>query len=307
MLQPNLTPAVSPTDLLAEVLALRPEIDRILTDESGCHNASCIEDKVQTVLLKVAQHLDTYEPHPEGPRPWVSRIAHNVKLDARRAKRRHIAAFGYESVEPDEIEDASQCLERRARARALLCKVLPVIEGMAEPLRTVLVLVAFARLDHKQVAEELDISVGATKMRLMRARAHLREHVGSLEDHLAVLAPVPCIDPDESRSWPRRALVLTGQFVHLWPPLLLGVLALSRMEMPLFSESAPIEPSMNAVNDSILLTKVHTLAIVNPDDARPPRQTLPFTPSRDNALTAASRIRIDVTPPGKTLRWRKTR
>jgi DNA-directed RNA polymerase specialized sigma24 family protein len=97
---------VAATDLLAEVLALRPEIERILVDEPGCRNASCIEDKVQIVLFNIWRHIETYQPHADGPLPWVSRIAYHVKLDARRAKRRRIAAFGYESVDPDQIQHA---------------------------------------------------------------------------------------------------------------------------------------------------------------------------------------------------------
>jgi hypothetical protein len=87
----------------------------------------------------------------------------------------------------------------------LLRKVIPIIETMPEPLRTVLVLVAFGRLDHEQVAAKLDLSVPAVKMRLLRARIYLREKAGTLDDHLAVLAPVPVIDDDKPQSLPRRA------------------------------------------------------------------------------------------------------
>lgn len=233
MPKPMPTEPIAPNDLLTEVLALRPEIERILADEAGGRNASCIEDKVQIVLFNVAKHLATYEPHAEGMRPWVSRIAYHVKLDARRAKKRRIAAFGYESVNPDEIPHASACPERRARARVFLRKVIPAIETMPEPLRTALVLIAFGRLDHEQVAQKLDISVPAVKMRVLRARSYLREKVGALDEHLAVLAPVPTIEPEKAMSWPRRALTLSAHFVHLWPPFLVGALALSQIEMPM--------------------------------------------------------------------------
>ncbi len=66
---------VKPAALLAEVLALRPEIERVLADQPGCTNASSIEDRVQIVLLNIVRHLDTYEPHVDGARPWVARIS----------------------------------------------------------------------------------------------------------------------------------------------------------------------------------------------------------------------------------------
>ncbi|MBK9266634.1 MAG: sigma-70 family RNA polymerase sigma factor [Polyangiaceae bacterium] len=232
------TECVAPPALLFEVLALRPEIERILAEEPGLRSAPCMHDKVQLVLLKIWRHLDTYEPHTDGMRPWVSRIAQNVKLDAARAKTRRLAAFGYERVDPDDVHHAVACPERRARAHVLLRKVIPVIQTMPEALRLVLVLVAFGRLDHEQVAAKLDISVPAVKMRLSRARDHLREKLGSLDDHLAVLAPVPAIAPQATPSIPRRALTLGNHFVHLWPPFLAGALALSQFETPNVSISS---------------------------------------------------------------------
>ncbi len=235
---PMLTHAVTPDELLAEVLALRPEIERILADEPGPYNAACIADKMQTVLLNICRHLDTYEPHAEGPRPWVARIAENVKRDAQRARKRHVAAFGHEQVDPDEIQCNGACPEHRARAHQLLRKVIPVIMTMPEPLRTVLVLVVFVGLDHKAVATKLDISNGNTRTRLVRAHEYIRERFGSLDKHLAVLAPIPVMDDDNHQSLPRRALILTGQFVHLWPPFLVGALVLAQIEMPMSIETS---------------------------------------------------------------------
>ena len=130
-----LAPKVTPTELLAEVLLLRPEIERILADHPGCCNASSIEDRVQIVLLNVVRHLDTYEPHVDGPRPWVWRIAHNVKIDARRSRKRQIVGIGHERLHLHDVPSKDVCTEHRTRARQLLRKVIPVIMEMPEPLR----------------------------------------------------------------------------------------------------------------------------------------------------------------------------
>jgi RNA polymerase sigma factor (sigma-70 family) len=305
--KPMLTSEVTPAELLAEVLALRPEIERILSDQPGCSNASSIEDRVQIVLLNIVRHLDTYEPHPDGPRPWVWRIARNVNFDARRARKSQIAAFGYERFNLHEVPSRDACPERRTRARQLLRKVIVVIAEMPRPLHTVLVLVALCGLELDEVATQLKIKYGNARTRLCRARDYLRERFGTLDEHLAVLAPVPVIDDAKPQSLPRRTLVLTGQFAHFWPPFLVGAMVLSQVEMPIASESATIEPSMIAFNGSISQTTLDRLAIVKLDDALPPRQTLLPKRSGDSPVKASSRIRIDVDPPRKTLRWHKTR
>ena len=98
-----------PAPLLAEVLALRPDIERVLADEPGQRNTPCMEDKVQAVLVKVTRHIATYQKHEQGMMPWIACIARNVKRDGLRAKKRRIAAFGHESIDPDEIESTTTC------------------------------------------------------------------------------------------------------------------------------------------------------------------------------------------------------
>lgn len=248
MPKPLPTPAVHRADLLAEVLALRPEVERILRGDARHSETGGVDDKMQIVLLNVTRHLGDYQPHADGMRPWLSRIAQNVQRDAARSVRRRRHAFGYKGVAADDVIDDATCPERRAAARALLRKVVKVMAEMPEQLRTVLVLVVFGRLDHEQVATELAITVPAVKMRLLRAREYLREHAGTLDDHLAVLAPIPVVDPDQLRSWPRRAFNVGTQFGHLWPALLAGALSLAQFEKPILS-AAPSPTAETATDE----------------------------------------------------------
>ncbi len=62
---PNLMPnpqAPTPDELLAEVLTFRPEIERILAGDRRSDPAA-LDDRVQIVLLNVARHLNSYQPH----------------------------------------------------------------------------------------------------------------------------------------------------------------------------------------------------------------------------------------------------
>jgi DNA-directed RNA polymerase specialized sigma24 family protein len=99
MPKPMPTPAVHQADLLAEVLALRPEVERILQRDSRANDSACIEDQMQVVLLNVTRHLNDYQAHVDGMRPWVSRIAQNVQRDNARSERQRRRAFGLVCVE----------------------------------------------------------------------------------------------------------------------------------------------------------------------------------------------------------------
>jgi DNA-directed RNA polymerase specialized sigma24 family protein len=94
MPKPIPIPAAHPADLLAEVFALRPEVERILRGDSRHPDTVSVDDKVQIVLLNVTRHLSDYQPHADGMRPWVSRIAQNVQRDSARSVRRQRRALG---------------------------------------------------------------------------------------------------------------------------------------------------------------------------------------------------------------------
>lgn len=308
MPKPLPTPEVHRADLLVEVLALRPEVERILRGDSRHADTGSVDDKMQIVLLNVTRHLGDYQPHADGMRPWLSRIAQNVQRDAARGARRGRRIFGYKGVAADEVIDDAACTERRAAARALLRKVVTVMADMPEQLRTVLVLVAFGRLDHEQVAAELAISIPAVKMRLLRAREYLREHAGTLDDHLAVLAPLFTLERQTGAG--HRFIQFGGRFGPFLPPMLAAVFAWWHVELaPVWTLQPTIaEPIRNGLRTTALVTSslpldshtAHTVLTV-----QSMRETsTPLAPPRSDP---PPRIRIDLKPPSKTLAWRKTR
>lgn len=298
--------SVTHADLMAEVLALRPEIERILASDGRHRDPSSIEDNVQTVLLHIWRHLDNYEPHADGMTPWVSRIAYNAKLDSHRAKKRQLAAFGHQQSDMEEIQLVGPCPERRARARALLRRVLPLIMEMPAPLRTVLVLNAFECLDAEQIAKRLDISYGNARMRLSRAHAYLRDRVGSLDEHCSFLAPAPILDAPTNGGFAPWGLMMANQMAHLLPAVVAGVLVLGQLEQPPIPKSIPVEASKAAFTGPTLPTSVNTLVLTKLRDAPSTGQTLSHQVATRRAKLVPP-IRIDLELPGKTLWWRKTR
>lgn len=57
MPKPLPTPKVHRADLLAEVFALRPEVERILRGDARPTETRSVDDKMQIVLLEVTRHL----------------------------------------------------------------------------------------------------------------------------------------------------------------------------------------------------------------------------------------------------------
>lgn len=135
-----------------------------------------IEDVVQEVFIKMYQNIQSYDP-ARPLSPWIYRIAHNTFVNALRSKSRlpfitvDLDLFsGHASYEIDPAGD-----EEREQARAVVEKGLASLPPMY---REVLVLYYFENLRYEQIAEVLRIPIGTVGIRLSRARALLKKHVG---------------------------------------------------------------------------------------------------------------------------------
>ena len=110
-------------------------------------------------------------------RAWLYRVATNVAFDSMRRQRR-FAWLPWSRVDelhvphPDVAESANQ---RDAVERALLALPLPY--------RAPLLLHSYDALTVREVAETLEISESAVKMRLRRARQMFRKAYDSKENH----------------------------------------------------------------------------------------------------------------------------
>ncbi len=221
-----------PPDLLADLLALRPYIEHILCDGSrDPHVRAAAKDSVQTVLRKAVQHLRAYEPHEDGLRPWVTRIARNEKIDVFRSDQRRDDTFGHSQIASDFAPGSCPSPEHEAQVRALLERVFAVIEEMPPEMQDVLTLVVLSEDSHEAIAEQLGITKGAAKMRLSRARKMLRKRAGSIRDHIGawlVLITRKLTAP--RHTLPTRVLTFFWQAGHLLPPLIIGFVALPELE-----------------------------------------------------------------------------
>jgi RNA polymerase sigma-70 factor (ECF subfamily) len=128
------------------------------------------EDVVQETFIKVMRSLDTFRG--DGPMAaWLYRIGYREAIAVSRRRRE-------DPVEPAEIalraDRPADDVEHVVVARELAVRLDDAIAGLPVALRTAFVLRDVEGLSTAEVAEVLDISSSAVKMRLARARQALR-------------------------------------------------------------------------------------------------------------------------------------
>jgi len=128
---------------------------------------------LQMGFIKVFQHIDSYRSVGsfEG---WIRRIMVNTAIEMYRKNLR--SSFSVEIAEA--YEDPQQTFS----IDTLECAdLLRVIQTLPDGYRVVFNMYALEGFSHKEIADALHISEGASKSQLSRARAWLREKLKQLE------------------------------------------------------------------------------------------------------------------------------
>jgi len=108
---------------------------------------------------------------------WMHRITVNVAWTQRRKQQRHRTDPISESFTEPESESISP--ERAAESAAIQGSLRVALRQLAKPTRTVVVLKDVYGWTHGEIAEHLEISVAAAKVRLHRGRKQLRDQLWS--------------------------------------------------------------------------------------------------------------------------------
>jgi len=153
-----------------------------------CRDRDQSEDLMQEVFLRVFRNARSYKPVAKFT-TWLYRVAANLCInEAKKAKlRKTVSLDGPMDSDPDatrivekmaagdpgplteaERHEASRLIER-------------AIEALPEDQRVTLILVERQNLPYKDIADILDVTVSAVKMRVKRARENLREALKFLE------------------------------------------------------------------------------------------------------------------------------
>jgi RNA polymerase sigma-70 factor, ECF subfamily len=129
------------------------------------------EDVVQEAYVRAWTKLEQFEGRSSFA-TWLTRIAVHEAL-ARKARRAREAARGGASV-VDDVRDAGPGPQELATRREAARLLERAIDDLPEPYRVVYVLREVQGLSGAETADALELTEGAVKVRLHRARAALR-------------------------------------------------------------------------------------------------------------------------------------
>jgi RNA polymerase sigma-70 factor (ECF subfamily) len=156
------------------------------------------EDLAQEVFVKVYSALPRFESRSTFS-TWVQRIKINHCLSYLRRERGRI----FVDVDRPELETLPELqivvsadgeaarLSRRDHVRVTL-------ESMPDTLRIPLVLCDVDGLSYQEIADQLELGLSATKMRIKRAREHFRERYRDPETEHLPSAAAPA-EPEDAR------------------------------------------------------------------------------------------------------------
>jgi RNA polymerase sigma-70 factor (ECF subfamily) len=136
--------------------------------------SNAMDDALQEAYLKAYRALRTYRVDAKFS-SWLFRIVYNACLDEmRRAQRRPVS-----DLDGHDPESPSPGPEREATASAVVRNALA---ALPVDQRAAVVLVDGEGLDHRTVADLLDVPPGTVASRLSRGRALLRRLIGEGND-----------------------------------------------------------------------------------------------------------------------------
>lgn len=146
-------------------------------------DAAVAEELAQDAFVRALGAWDSYRG--DAPvRIWLLRIARNVCLDYLRSPRARVDAAvpldvamdpGREPSAFADVRESAVSLEQKAVQSEMTDCVQQFVLSLPETFRTPLILHDMQGLTNEQIAQVLDCSLQAAKMRLHRARGKLRE------------------------------------------------------------------------------------------------------------------------------------
>lgn len=128
------------------------------------------EEVIQEVFLSLYRHLKSGKSRANLP-GWVFRVAHNLALKHRSRSRREMVVDA-QSLANDLAVDPGPNPEGAVLARSYRARVLAVVEALPELDRRCLSLRAEG-LRYREIAEALNISLGAVSMSVARSLARI--------------------------------------------------------------------------------------------------------------------------------------
>lgn len=134
-----------------------------------CKNRADAEDAVQDALISAGTHLGDWrgEGSVEG---WVIRMVANACAKMRRGRKNDPALHSTE-IEPISMQPTVEHLAQRAEVGEQLADALAALDPVD---RAILLLAEAEEWDSRRIAAEVNMTSGAVRTRLFRARKRLQ-------------------------------------------------------------------------------------------------------------------------------------
>jgi RNA polymerase sigma factor (sigma-70 family) len=144
------------------------------------------EDIAQQAFERAWRHAALYDPRRGSVRTWLTRIAHNLAVDAVRVRRP-------EPIDPKELQSLIDVItdtpEHRALAAEALTEIRSVLATFPPEQARALVMAGVHGLTAQEIAEVEHIPLGTAKSRIRAAMAKLHSAVPPRVLPLRVIPP----------------------------------------------------------------------------------------------------------------------
>lgn len=145
------------------------------------YDPQLVADLTADTFVGAMQSFDTFDPIRGSSRAWMLGIARRIYAKhCESATRRKDAARRISAqrlLDPEEIEELTRRIDAERAAR----KVIGSMSHLSALEKAAIELVHLAGLTQTEAAQSLEISAGALRVRLLRARARLRSENGAME------------------------------------------------------------------------------------------------------------------------------
>ena len=146
------------------------------------------EDLTQETFVKVLNAIERYRPEYKFS-SWIFKIANNAAID--HLRRRELATLsldgGPDAMTPDQVQatslqlgDATESALDELEARELGTQIERAIGALRPEYRACIIMRHVEGRAYDEIADVLDLPLGTVKTYIHRARAELRESLGSL-------------------------------------------------------------------------------------------------------------------------------
>ncbi len=134
------------------------------------------QDVLHDGLIKVFIKLKSYE-HKGSFEGWIRRIIVNVAIDYVRTRKDYYIKEDQEFLIDDIVDDYDNSEEVEKLRRMRADTIIGLMQKLSPAYRMVFNLFAVENMQHKEIAETLNISIGTSKSNLAKAKVKLKELV----------------------------------------------------------------------------------------------------------------------------------